>query len=97
MKTKPSANIAYRIGKYKSGPYGKHKKVHCKHCQKKMDSNKLGRHIGLMHEAKATKNQREKAQQSRAGIKYVTCDKCGAAMLTKNMARHLRTCTGGAV
>jgi len=61
-----------------------------------MDSDKLGRHIGLMHGEKATKKQQEKAKQARAK-KWWCCDVCLATMNEKHKARHLKVCTGRAV
>ena len=58
----PLANTkAYRQAKYASGPSGKNRLVVCKWCKKPMRSDILKRHIGLVHEKKATKKQREAA------------------------------------
>jgi len=99
MKTKKKPEKAYRQEKYSHGAQkrsGKNRTVTCKHCQAKTRSDKLGRHIGLMHEGKATKKQQEKAKQSRAK-KWWCCDVCYATMNEKHKARHLKVCTGRAV
>ena len=99
MKTKKKPDKAYRQEKYSHGEQkraGKHRTVTCKHCKAKTRSDKLGRHIGLMHSEKATKKQREAAKQSRAK-KWWCCDICNATMNEANKARHLKVCTGRAV
>jgi len=59
-------------------------------------SDTLKRHIGLVHEAKANKKQREAAKKNKAG-KWLSCDRCLATMDKKNLARHLKVCTGRSV
>ena len=86
MKTKKKPEKAYRQEKYSHGDKdrsGKHKKVPCKYCKNLMDSDKLKRHIGLMHSEKAIKKQQEAAKQARAK-KWWCCDICLATMNEKH-------------
>ena len=96
MKSKKSINAQYRQAKYDSGPSGKHRKVVCRWCEKKMRSDNLKRHIGLMHGKKATKKQQELAKKARK-VKWEMCDRCNAIMQKNNVFRHLRTCNGKSV
>jgi len=65
----------------------------CPHCQYDMRSNKLNRHIGLIHGDKATKKQANVARKARRD-KWCVCERCGASIQKKSKVRHLRVCDG---
>ena len=60
-----------------------------------MRSDKVNRHIGLVHGDKANKKQQKEAMKARSD-KWIICERCKASMLKKNSARHLRACDGEA-